>query len=245
MRYHTSARIWLACLVVQLLAFLSLADDLLAGWKQTEYEKLQSLLSSREIQVSLGLSDKQVERLGELKQLPMWSISTVSNLLEKVRGTMSGEDRFHAMNRALEENSRFKKVRISEILNAEQWARLQAFRLKQSGLSIILGNSDLINNLGIEEHQLDAIRKIHDSYNILISPLEIRLGRQIVAGLRPSETIEDRNKEVESIAFVIQCLKADVNRDIEAVLTGDQLKQWEGMIHVHGMGHIQESNDDR
>jgi len=229
---------------VQLLAFLSLGGDLLVDWQQTEYEKLQSLLSSKEIQGSLGLSDKQIERLGELDQLPMSSIAAVSNLLEEVRAG-SGEDRFYAMSRAIEEESRFKKVRISEILNSEQWARLQAFRLKQGGLSIILGNAALINNLGIEDHQLDAIRKIHDSYSILISPLEMRLGRQSVAGLRPGETIEARKKEVESIAFVIQCLKADMNRDIEAVLTGDQLEHWEGMMHVHGMGHIQELNDGR
>lgn len=206
------------------------AQEFLADIDATEYDRVHAILSSTSVLDSLGITLAQREALRAVDAIEWKEIPSVSNLLACTSKSADSLTRYYLLREAEHTASEFKLSRIASVLHADQWRALQSILWRLEGLSVVIHNADIRAKLGVTADQLAQMKLAASRYAPLLASLEQRLGRQMIAGLRPDEDMSERKQEVECIARVIDALRADRDQDIRAILTEDQRRKWDVLV---------------
>lgn len=206
-----------------------LAQEVLANWHMSEYEKAYSLLADTSIVQTLALSTNQQASLQQVDAIQWAAIPAVSELLDHSKSA-DWSTRQSVLAEAIRQASQYKLKQIAAILSPDQWKTIQRLILREKGISVVLQSEDIRAQLDITDDQLGEMLQVASKYAPLLEGLDQRLGRQQVAGLRPDEAMSGREEEVECIEHVIDTLRADQNRDLQGILTDDQRSRWHQLV---------------
>jgi hypothetical protein len=205
------------------------AQDLLADWQMSEYDKVHSLLSETSTVENLALTPDQQASLRAVYTIQWEAIPAVSNLLVRSK-SVAWSTRHSLLNEADRVASEYKLKQVATVLHPDQWRAVQSMLWREKGLSVVIYDEGVRAQLGVTTDQLERMQQDASRYNPLLDGLNQRLGRQRVAGLRPDEDMSGRQQEVECIERVMQALRADRDRDVRAVLTEEQRSKWDVLV---------------
>lgn len=207
------------------------AEDLLANWHMSDYDKVHSLLADTSTVEKLALTTNQQAFLHEVYSIQWDAIPAVRELLDRSK-SVDWSTRHSLLAEAERQASQYKLKQIAAILSPEQWQVIQRHMLQEKGLSVVLQSNDVRAQLDITDDQLEEMRQFASKYAPLLEGLDQRHGRQQVAGLRPGEDMSGREHEVECIEHVIDALRADQNRDLRGILTDLQRNRWDQLVGI-------------
>jgi hypothetical protein len=196
----------------------------------TRGEFIFQLLSQNEVQSDLVLSANQRAGILEISAKPFQEIPHISNMLVSARSAKNQFEHAEQIHHAGEVIDRYRLESALHLLDPLQFERLWQIVGQIEGSVTFLYNTDAQKYVGLSNEQMLSIRSGYDSRSKKRLETSQRLGRQMIAGIGPGESVVQREAEIQRLSQKIQAIDFDINKSLLAVLSTDQKEKWNAFL---------------
>lgn len=194
--------------------------------------KVLMILSKSSVASDLKLSADQLRNIENIRTMDARSIPLVQDLLKLPNAPTNFQQRFEHATEIRRLTEMHQLTRCYSILSIQQSHRLGELLCQVVGVKTALSNPVVANKLKLTDSQLQSMQEVVERFEKTLNPVYRTFGRQKVAGLSPSETLESRSLEVENLVRTI--CKTERTRDTALldILSPEQMKVWKTMKGV-------------
>jgi len=191
------------------------------------------LLSEKQVQNSLKVTQQQVESLKSVMQSSPTNIPAFADLRRSqkqlLEASQSDEERTK-IRQAGNEKATFLihqnwEMTIQNTLSTFQIKRLDELYLQMKGPQAILEDTNIVQQLNITKQQINQLNDVISSYSQFLSLLRQRFLRVQIQPIRNRDRA-DLDSEIQSLVRVIKEVEKDQDTELLAVLSKKQLHLW-------------------
>lgn len=205
---------------------------------QTEIVKTQfRVLERAEAQADMGLSQEQITSLRKAYQAPSAQIPGLQEFIAQRRAPnkpdLTPEER---ASRNLETSrqmgritARYQSQELQHILTLSQQARLRQIVLQVRGPVLLVLDTNLASEVGVDSHQMDEMREVVSKADREMIPLFQKFGRGFISGYSANETEQDRTREMNKLIPRLQQTVRQRDDGILRILTAQQAEHFRNL----------------
>jgi len=202
---------------------------------QTEIVKTQfRVLERPEAQVDMGLSQEQIASLKKVYQAPSEQIPGLQEFISQQRASkkadLTPEERasrnletFRQMGKI---TARYQSQELRDILTLAQQGRLKQIVLQVRGPVLLVLDTNLSSEMGVDSHQMDEMRAVVSKADREMIPLFQKFGRGFISGYAANETEQTRTREMNGLIPRLQQMVRQRDDGILRILTAQQAEHF-------------------
>lgn len=205
---------------------------------QTEIVKTQfRVLERPEAQADMGLSQEQIASLKKAYQAPDGKIPGLQEFIAERRASKkAGLTQEERTSRNLETSrqmgritARYQSQELQHVLILSQQARLRQIVLQVRGPVLVVLDTNLASELGVDSHQLDEMRGVVSNSDREMIPLFQKFGRGFISGYGANETEQTRTREMNELVPHLRQMVSQRDDGILRILTAQQTEHFRSL----------------
>ena len=205
---------------------------------QTEIVKTQfRVLERPEAQADMGLSQEQITSLKKAYQAPEDQIPGLQEFIAQRRASkktdLTPEER---ASRNLETSrqmgritARYQSQELQHTLTLSQQARLRQIVLQVRGPVLLVLDTNLASEVGVDAHQMDEMRAAVSKADREMIPLFQKFGRDFISGYAANETEQSRTREMNELIPRLQQMVRQRDDGILQILTAQEAEHFRSL----------------
>jgi hypothetical protein len=197
------------------------------------------LLSTKQVQDSLKLTQQQIKSLESVMLFSPTNISAIAELRRSQKQLLeaahSDEERTKIRRAGNEKASfliqQYSKTTLRSALFPAQAKGLDELFLQMKGPHAILEDTNVTQELNLSKEQISQLNDVSDSYSQFLPSLRERFLRLQIQPTRNRDRA-DLDSEIQSLVRVIKEVEKDRDAELLAVLSEEQHRSWKNLCGV-------------